>query len=173
MGELFQEFDGMQRRTLEKLIGAAMNGEQWKQTQLPFRLGGCGVRSAVEGADASYVMSRALTRESCHSLDPNFICEGEVDDEVSCGLRGSVGTVNGKLPPEQQIGDSHSCTYEHIDCKWLILNTWVEEESAKRMLDDAIGSQFDAARLHAVKAQSSAAFLDGAPSEDAGTLFRG
>ena len=164
----------MQRRTFEMLLGSVTNGEQWKQAQLPFRLGGVGMRTAVGGgAAASYVMSRALTRESCHALDPNFIHEGEVHDDISVGLRGAVESVNGKLPPEQQIGDGGSLTYEHIDCKWLVLNNWVEEESAKRMIDDSMGSEFEAARLNAVQAQSSAAFLDGTPSKAAGTLLTG
>lgn len=57
-GELFREFDAEQKRVFEKLAGTSLNGDQWKLAQQPIRVGGCGIRGAEEGADASYVMSR-------------------------------------------------------------------------------------------------------------------
>ena len=173
VSSLFSNFDQQQRATLEMLLGSKMSEEQWEQAQLPLRLGGCGIRGAVAGADAAYVMSRAMTRTSCKGLDNNFVDEGDVEEQVFCGLGEAVRHVNDKLPSEKQIGDDIECTLEDVDKKWLVLNTWVEEETAKRMLDRARGSECDAARLLAVRAPGSAAFLDGAPSREGGTMLNG
>ena len=67
--DLFEQFDAQQKSTLELLIGSHLSDEKWNEAQLPLRLGGCGVRGAVSSADAAYVMSRAMTRESCKGMD--------------------------------------------------------------------------------------------------------
>ena len=125
------------------------------------------------GADAAHVMSRAMTREACSTLDREFIGEGEVEGEAACGLGAAVQRLNGQLLEVQAIGESGTCTYEQVDRKWLLLNKWVEEEASKKMVDDAIGSEFDSARLKALQAQSAGAFLEGVPSSAGGTMLNG
>ena len=65
---------------------------------------------------------------------------------------GAVRRVNMKLPPEQQLGDvgSMSCEISDIKKIYLLLNRWVEDETAKRLHDNAM--QWDQARLNSVKA---------------------
>ena len=73
----------------------------------------------------------------------------------------------------QAIGEAGTCTYEQVDRKWLLLNKWVEEEASKKIVDDAIASEFESARLKALQARSAGAFLDGVPSSAGGTLLNG
>ena len=73
----------------------------------------------------------------------------------------------------QAIGEDGTCTYEQVDRKWLLLNKWVEEEASKKIVDDAIASEFESARLKALQARSAGAFLDGVPSCAGGTLLNG
>lgn len=167
LGRLFQEFDAKQKQILEQLVGSELDEQQWIQAQLPIRLGGCGVRGAVAGADVSYTMSRAMTLDSCKKVDRRYIDEGDTEDPVFCALGGAVRRVNLKLPPEKQIGDEISCEISDVKKSWLVLNTWVEEEAARRLLDEA--GRWDKARLNEVKAPRAGAWLSGVPSGSART----
>ena len=82
VGDLFREFDAEQKQVFEKLVGTSLNGDQWKLAQQPIRFGGCGIRGAEEGADAAYVMSRAMSREACMDLDRQFVGEGEIQGDI-------------------------------------------------------------------------------------------
>ena len=74
-----------------------------------------------------------------------------------------------KLPPEQQLGESGSmsCEISDITKKYLLLNRWVEEETAKRLHDNA--TQWDQARLNSVKVPRAGAWLNGIPSGSGNT----
>ena len=156
---LFEGFDQTQKQVFEQLVGMELDETQWTQAQLPIKLGGCGVRSAIEGADAAYIMSRAMTLEPCQKVDRRYISEGDTEDEIFVALGGAVRRVNMKLPPEQQLGDvgSMSCEISDIKKKYLLLNRWVEDETAKRLHDNAM--QWDKARLNSVKAPRAGAWL--------------
>ena len=143
VGDLFLKFDARQRSVFEKLVGGILTDGQWEVAQLPIRLGGCGVRGAVMGADAAHVMSRAMTREACSTLDRVFIGEGEVEGVAACGLGTAVQRLNGQLLEVQAIGEAGTCTYEQVDQKRLLLNKWVEEEASKTIVGDAIASELN------------------------------
>ena len=87
--QLFEEFDQKQKQVLEQLVGMELNETQWMQAQLPIKLGGCGVRSAMESADAACIMSRAMTLEPCQKVDRRYVSEGDTEDEILMALGGS------------------------------------------------------------------------------------
>ena len=60
-----------------------------------------------------------------------------------------------------------SCEISDIKRKYLLLNRWVEEETAKRLHDNAL--QWDQARLNSVKAPRAGAWLNGVPSSSGNT----
>ena len=91
-------------------------------------------------------------------LDRQFVGEGEIQGDICAGLHGAAERVNSRLPAHQQIGEQDSLSYEDVDKKWKLLNKWVEEEALKIMVDDAIGSVFDSARLKSIQAKSAGAF---------------
>ena len=49
----------------------------------------------------------------------------------------------------------------------------MEEESARRLLEENSGSNFDTARLQSLRAKSAGAYLDGTPSNEGGALLIG
>ena len=117
LGRLFQEFDAKQRQVLQQLVGHELDEQQWIQAQLPIKLGGCGVRGAVAGADVACTMSRAMTLDSCKTLDRRYIKEGDTDEPIFCALGGAVRRVNVQLPVEKKIGDDMSCEISDIENK--------------------------------------------------------
>lgn len=115
IGDLFVRFDAKQRDTLQLLVGQEISDVQWEQAKLPIKLTGCGLRGASDGADAAYIMSRAMTKESCIALDKSYVGEGDVADNVFCGLGGAVDRINRRLPPEKRFGDEGACSTEDVD----------------------------------------------------------
>ena len=62
---LLDRFDKELRDTLEHIVGGGLTEKQWDQATLGVKLGGLGVRSISEIADAAYIASRAATYENC------------------------------------------------------------------------------------------------------------
>ena len=179
--DLFDRFDSKQKMVLEHLVGNELDGAQWSQAQLPIKLGGCGIRGAATLADASYLMSRALTLTSCKRVDRKYITSGDVEDRIFCGVGAAVEHVNRQLPPEKQFGNQatneegiddgpaeEGIGMADVERKSLILSRWVE---ANRLFEDA--GTWDKARFNAVQAFPAGHFLSGVPSFSGGTRLTG
>ncbi len=64
ISEQLQKFDDSLRSSLSRIIHSTIPDHSWQQASLPFRLGGFGIRKAMDTADAAFIASCNATRSS-------------------------------------------------------------------------------------------------------------
>ncbi len=64
ISEQLQKFDDSLKSSLSRIIHSTIPDHSWQQASLPFRLGGFGIRKAMDTADAAFIASCNATRSS-------------------------------------------------------------------------------------------------------------
>ena len=88
----FARFDRALRAAYENITSTSLSDVQWKQAQLPVRLGGFGLTSSAEQADVAYYASRAATWDRCLALYADF---GAATLDP---IEAAVANINARLP---------------------------------------------------------------------------
>ena len=151
--EVFQEFDGLLKESVESLLGSPLSDSAWRQAQLCTSQGGLGLRSASLHADAAFLASVTGTWELCQAMDPQHAWEGS-DGTSGCAtaarrynarVDGSASVDVASAPSEEALVQSK-------------LSGQLDASVFQGLLNN--GSVEDKARLHACAAPHAGAWLD-------------
>ena len=106
------EFDASVLSCLQAACGLALSDGQRAQATLPVRLGGLGLRSAAESADAAYTASRAVTHSICCKLSAEY--RWDVDFPGS-HLACATERLKSNCPSLNVTGDLDSLTQRYLN----------------------------------------------------------
>ena len=165
---LLERFDGLQRSTLERIVGLSLSDQQWTQAQFPILPNsklevaeagaGLGLRSSLQHADAAYVSSRRVTRTDCAALYNNCTWDrgsASIDEHLVTSLQ----RLRLEIPSNYTLG------IENPDCRvpQQIVSALLDTHRWRSHMQESAAA--DRARLLAYSAPWSDGWLRATPSE--------
>ena len=148
--ELF-DYDLQLRSSLSKILNIDLSDTRWQQASLPVRWGGLGVRGAVMLAPSAYLASAAGTTQLVSLLTQTCSLTSE-DPYVAKALASwSSGVDSASSPPVDSLA-TRQRTWDDPRCR-----------HTADIVSQQMTSPADKARLLAVTALGSSAWLDAMP----------
>ena len=169
--EQLSQFDHGVRRCLEKMFNSLKSDACWKQTTLPVRLGGLGLRGASRTAPAAFIESFNSTRKLLSQLLGHATSFVDGSEHVNLASFDQNLIVPGKLST-REILRSVLSHFEDIDFKAS------QQREFRDVLDSSLLRKIkaesnlrDKARLNSVSARNSGAWLMAIPNQKFGLFM--
>jgi len=154
--DLLEEFDQILKLTMEKVANNSFNDDAWKQISLPVRLGGLGVRHAVNLAFSSFLASVYSVEDLVNRVLPDEVLS-IADSNTAEALNNWIEINSDCVPPK----DEYRCFQSYWES--------ASNERIRKNLKERSTNQFDTARLIAAEDKDAGAWLNALPSRQLGT----
>ena len=163
LGNLLDEFDGITRGALSKILGTPVSDIQWEQAKLPAAMGGLGLRSASDHGPLAFATSLL----SAQPLVKGLLGAGDTDQAISLPqhLLDSISARQGEPASTESL--------EGVTQKMASLKVDLSNQSSLLNHFNAEGNTREIARMASLGLPHASDWLSVCPSPALGLHLRG